>query len=52
MCGKQKKIKSKKKICWEVSVNNPGGGGIRGVSQEEEKEGYVVLRNGNVGGQD
>jgi len=51
MCGKQKKIKSKKKICWEVSVNNPGG--IRGVSQEEEKEGYVVLRNGNVaGGQD
>jgi len=47
---KTEKLKSKKKICWEVSVNNPGR--IRGVSQEEEKEGYVVLRNGNVGGQD
>ena len=33
--GENEKLKSKKRICWEVSA-----GGIRGVSPEEEKEGY------------
>ena len=31
------KLKSKKLVCSEVSVNSPG---IRGVSPEEEKDGY------------
>jgi len=34
---KAEKLKQKKRICSEVSVNSPG---IRGVSPEEEKEGY------------
>jgi len=33
-----RKLKSKKRICSEVSANNPQG--IRGVSPEAEKEGY------------
>jgi len=37
--GKQKKkLTSNERICSEVSVNSPWG--IRGVSPEEEKEGY------------
>jgi len=35
---KTEKLKSKKDICSEVSVNSPRG--IRGVSSEEEKGGY------------
>ena len=38
--AEKRKLKSKKRICSEVSVNSPWG--IRGVSAEEEKEGYGV----------
>jgi len=34
----EKKLTSNERICSEVSVNSPWG--IRGVSPEEEKEGY------------
>jgi len=34
----RKKLASNERICSEVSVNSPWG--IRGVSPEEEKEGY------------
>jgi len=35
--GKTEKLKSKKRMCSEVSVNSPG---ICGASPEEEQEGY------------
>jgi len=39
---KAEKLKSKKRVCSEVSVNSPQG--IRGVCAEAEKEGVCATR--------